>query len=58
MKKLIVCLIFIAVFFFQNNNLFAQQFKALLITKTQGWHHESINDGVTALKEMAKRNFF
>ena len=58
MKKLIKCLGFIVLFCFHNNNLFAQQFKALLITKTQGWHHESINDGVTALKEMAKRNFF
>jgi len=58
MKKLIKCLAFIVLFCFHNNNLFAQQFKALLITKTQRWHHESINDGVTALKEMAKRNFF
>lgn len=35
-----------------------KQFKALLITKTAGWHHESINDGVEAIKQLANRNFF
>src|SRR6478609_5244451 len=37
---------------------FAQQFKALLFTKTDGFHHESIHEGVTAIREMAKRNNF
>jgi uncharacterized protein len=36
----------------------AQQFKALLFSKTDGFHHESINDGVTAIKQLAKRNTF
>jgi uncharacterized protein len=35
-----------------------KQFSALLITKTAGWHHESINDGVTAIKTLAARNYF
>lgn len=35
-----------------------KQFSALLITKTAGWHHESINDGVTAIKNLANRNYF
>ncbi len=35
-----------------------KQFNALLVTKTAGWHHESINEGVTAIKELATRNFF
>ena len=35
-----------------------KQFKALLFTETAGWNHESIPDGVAALKEMANRNFF
>ena len=35
-----------------------KQFKALLLTKTAGWHHESINDGVEAIKELANRNYF
>lgn len=44
-----------------NNISFAQekkQFNALLVTKTAGWHHESINEGVAAIKELAVRNFF
>jgi len=35
-----------------------KQFNTLLISKTAGWHHESINEGITAIKEMAERNFF
>lgn len=38
---------------------FAQkQFKALLYTKTAGFHHESINEGVDAIKKLAERNNF
>ncbi|MCC5024250.1 MAG: ThuA domain-containing protein [Candidatus Synoicihabitans palmerolidicus] len=32
----------------------AAQFKALLISKTDGWHHDSIAAGVTALQDLAK----
>src|SRR6478735_5042385 len=40
-------------------NCFAQkQFKALLITTTRGWHHESQHYGVVALKEMAQKQEF
>ena len=35
-----------------------KQFNALLITKTAGWHHESINEGVAAIKNLAIRNYF
>ncbi|MBK0383911.1 ThuA domain-containing protein [Pedobacter sp. SD-b] len=35
-----------------------KQFNALLITKTAGWHHESINDGVSAIKALGEKNFF
>ena len=35
-----------------------KQFKALIVTTTNGWHHESLHSGVIALKEMASRNFF
>jgi len=38
--------------------LFAQQFKALLFTKTDGFHHESIQEGVTAMRTLASRNNF
>ncbi|WND02715.1 ThuA domain-containing protein [Temperatibacter marinus] len=36
----------------------ASQFKVLLFTKTAGWHHETIHDGVSALKLMAKNHDF
>lgn len=35
-----------------------KQFKALLVTTTNGWHHESVHYGVVALKELAIRNYF
>lgn len=40
------------------NNMFAQQFKILLFSKTDGFHHESINEGVTAIKQLANRHTF
>lgn len=36
----------------------AAQFKALLITKTDGWHHDSIAAAVPALQDMAKLHDF
>src|SRR5690606_6394180 len=36
----------------------AQQFNAVLFTKTVGWHHDSINAGVTAIQELAKLHDF
>jgi hypothetical protein len=35
-----------------------KQFKALLVTTTRGWHHESQHYGVVALKEMAEKQEF
>lgn len=34
------------------------QFRALLFTKTAGFHHESINEGVTAIRKLGERHFF
>jgi uncharacterized protein len=36
----------------------AQQFKVLLFTKTETFHHESIHDGVTAMRNLAARHNF
>lgn len=36
----------------------AQQFNALLFTKTDGWHHDSIASGVTAVQDLAKLHDF
>lgn len=41
------------------SQVFSQrQFKALLFTRTAGWHHESINEGVDGIRRLAERNFF
>ena len=61
MKNLKTFLVLIVIHVFLFTTSFAQekiQFNALLVTKTAGWHHESINEGVTAIKELATRNFF
>jgi uncharacterized protein len=47
---LILCLV--------STSIFAQQFKVLLFSKTDGYHHESINEGVTAIKQLAVRHNF
>ena len=53
-----------AVFLFSQLFLFfaafsqQKQFKALLVTTTRGWHHESLHYGVIAIKELAVKNFF
>ena len=36
----------------------AQQFKALLFTKTGGFHHTSIHEGVTGVRALAARHSF
>jgi uncharacterized protein len=55
MKNCILILVFLGL----SSGIFAQkQFKVFLFTKTAGWHHESINEGVTAFKKMAERNNF
>ncbi len=41
-----------------NNALAQKQFKALLVTTTRGWHHESLHYGVIAIKELGVKNFF
>jgi len=35
-----------------------KQFKALLVTTTRGWHHESLHSGVLAIQQMGVKNFF
>ena len=35
-----------------------KQFKALVVTTTKGWHHESLHYGVVALKELAQAQEF
>lgn len=51
-KSLILSLVFF------GNAAMAKQFSVLLFTKTNGWHHESILDGVTAMRKLAARHHF
>ena len=37
---------------------FAEQFSVLLFSKTDGWHHDSINAGVTAVQALGKLHDF
>ncbi|MBI1226978.1 MAG: ThuA domain-containing protein [Bacteroidetes bacterium] len=57
-RILATCFAIVAVAFAFSSFAQGKQFKALLFTRTQGFHHESINEGVTAIKAMAQRNFF
>lgn len=57
MRKLILS--FLAIIFIVPTLVIAQpQFKALLFTETGGWHHQSINEGVTAIKKLGQRHQF
>jgi len=54
---------FLSILFFAQFSLcFAasaqKQFKALLVTTTRGWHHESLHAGVLAIQDLGKKNLF
>jgi type 1 glutamine amidotransferase len=46
--------------FFLVSNAVAQnkQFRALLVTATKGWRHESLHYGVDAIKKLGERHYF
>ena len=53
----------IAIIFIQftiGKTVFSQskQFKALLVTTTKGWHHESLHAGVLAIQQLGIKNHF
>lgn len=52
--------LYIITLFFCLNSTTAQtkQFKALLVTTTNGWHHESLHSGVLAIQQLGVKNFF
>ena len=56
-KLLIPFLVFQA-FIFNSATAQNKQFKALIVTTTRGWHHESLHYGVLAIQDLARRNFF
>ena len=56
MKKFFLAVLLAQMLFFSAGA--QKQFKALLVTITNGWRHESVHAGVLAIKELAARNFF
>ena len=60
MKLLKLVIVFAFFITRMNSEVFSQskQFKAIVITTTNGFHHESQHYGVLALKELGNRNFF
>ncbi|OLY91574.1 hypothetical protein SAMN05444008_103202 [Cnuella takakiae] len=57
-KQLLLALLIACTFFSTSVHAQQKQFKTLIVTTTNGWHHESLHAGVLALKEMANKNFF
>ncbi len=49
-----ISLLLIGLFF----NTYSQQFNVLLFTKTAGFHHPSINEGVDAMRKLAEKHQF
>lgn len=59
MNKKHLSLHIIALFFLINStSAQTKQFKALLVTTTKGWHHESLHSGVLAIQQLGVKNFF
>src|SRR5215216_1340677 len=55
--KILLIVLFLQIIFSFSVNA-QKQFKALLVTTTKGWHHESVHAGVLAIQQLGVRNFF
>ena len=51
-------LFFASVVLMLSHSVYAKQFNVLVFTKTDGWHHQSINEGVDSIEYLAERHFF
>lgn len=59
MNRIKIFLVFLVAHLLISSSINAQkQFKALLVTTTRGWHHESVHAGVLAIQQLGVRNFF
>jgi len=58
MKKLFLLIALLGVFLSFKAYAHPPQFNVLLFSETDGWHHQSINEGVDALRAMAERHHF
>ncbi len=57
-SKQFVIFLLAQVCFFTLARAQQKQFKALIVTTTRGWHHESLHAGVLAIQELGRKNFF
>jgi uncharacterized protein len=57
-RKNFLILLFVQASFFLTVSAQQKQFKALIVTTTRGWHHESLHSGVLAIQELARKNYF
>ena len=55
---LVVIILILVVASFQKSLAQSKQFKALLVTTSRGWHHESLHAGVLAIQQLGVRNYF
>ena len=58
MKRICICVISLLVFCALPGLASAEQFNVFLFTKTDGYHHESINAAVTAMEALSKKHHF
>ena len=59
MKARTVLLVILLLQLYSFNGMAQQkQFKALMVTTTKGWHHESLHSGVLAIQQLGIKNFF
>ena len=58
MKLIKAFALFLTISFFQTGFSQNKQFKALLVTNTSGFHHESIHTGVLAIQELGQKHHF
>ncbi len=60
-NRFFIGVLFAIILFGNTNTAFTQgggQFRVLLFTKTDGFHHESIHEGVAAVRQLAARHTF
>lgn len=58
MRAIVIRIPFLLLLITLSGVTMAKQFNILLFTKTVGWHHKSINAGVTAFEKMALNHHF
>jgi len=58
MRKIKATLVLLISLLMIQGTAYAKQFNILLFTKTDGWHHESIHDAVSAMRGLSERHDF